>query len=222
MYQLSPSILSADFAILGEQLKKVEEAGADMIHIDVMDGQFVPRISYGMPVIESIRKVTALPFDVHLMVAEPFRFIEDFRECGADMLTVHAEACTHLHSAITKIKRLGMRAGVALNPATPVEFLRHVIGEVDMVLIMTVNPGFGGQKFINEMLKKPKRVMELAGEEGYPCPDIQVDGGITLSNIREVLAAGANNIVAGTSVFSGDIRANIAGFQEAFSQVSPT
>ena len=114
-----------------------------------------------------------------------------------------------------------MRAGVALNPATPVEFLRHVIGEVDMVLIMTVNPGFGGQKFINEMLKKPKRVMELAGEEGYPCPDIQVDGGITLSNIREVLAAGANNIVAGTSVFSGDIRANIAGFQEAFSQVSP-
>jgi len=154
-------------------------------------------------------------------VAEPFRFIEDFKECGADMLTVHAEACTHLHSAVTKIRRLGMKAGVALNPATPVEFLRHVIGEVDMILIMTVNPGFGGQKFIKEMLKKPKRVMELAAQEGCLCPDIQVDGGITLLNIGEVLAAGANNIVAGTSVFSGDISANIASFRKAFSQALP-
>ncbi len=216
MYQLSPSILAADFAVLGEQLSQVEAAGADMVHIDVMDGQFVPRISYGMPVIESIRSVTKLPFDVHLMVAEPYRFIEDFRACGADLITVHAEACTHLHSTVTKIKRCGMKAGVALNPATPVEFLRHIIGEVDMVLVMTVNPGFGGQKFIPGMLKKPGRVMELAKEEGVFCPDIQVDGGITLENIGEILKAGANNIVAGTSVFSGDIKKNISGFKEAF------
>lgn len=216
MYQLSPSILAADFANLSEQLFAVEEAGADMVHIDVMDGQFVPRISYGMPVIESIRRVTKLPFDVHLMVAEPYRFIEDFKECGADLLTVHAEACTHLHSTVTKIRRCGMKVGVAINPATPVEVLRHIIGEVDMVLVMTVNPGFGGQKFIPNMLKKPGMVKQLAADEGVACPDIQVDGGITLFNVGEILKAGANNIVAGTSVFSGDIKANIAGFKEAF------
>lgn len=216
MYQLSPSILAADFANLSEQLFAVEEAGADMVHIDVMDGQFVPRISYGMPVIESIRRVTKLPFDVHLMVAEPYRFIEDFKECGADLLTVHAEACTHLHSTVTKIRQCGMKVGVAINPATPVEVLRHIIGEVDMVLVMTVNPGFGGQKFIPNMLKKPGMVKQLAVDEGVACPDIQVDGGITLFNVGEILKAGANNIVAGTSVFSGDIKANIAGFKEAF------
>ena len=216
MYQLSPSILAADFANLSEQLFAVEEAGADMVHIDVMDGQFVPRISYGMPVIESIRRVTKLPFDVHLMVAEPYRFIEDFKDCGADLLTVHAEACTHLHSTVTTIRQCGMKVGVAINPATPVEVLRHIIGEVDMVLVMTVNPGFGGQKFIPNMLKKPGMVKQLAADEGVACPDIQVDGGITLFNVGEILKAGANNIVAGTSVFSGDIKANIAGFKEAF------
>ena len=216
MYQLSPSILAADFANLSEQLFAVEEAGADMVHIDVMDGQFVPRISYGMPVIESIRRVTKLPFDVHLMVAEPYRFIEDFKACGADLLTVHAEGCTHLHSTVTKIRQCGMKVGVAINPATPVEVLRHIIGEVDMVLVMTVNPGFGGQKFIPNMLKKPGMVKQLAADEGVACPDIQVDGGITLFNVGEILKAGANNIVAGTSVFSGDIKANIAGFKEAF------
>lgn len=216
MYLLSPSILSADFAALGEQIRSVEAGGADMIHIDVMDGRFVPRISYGMPVIESIRKVTGLPFDVHLMVDEPIRFAEDFKKCGADLLTVHYEACTHLHTTITEIKRLGMKAGVAVNPATPVEVLRYILREVDQVLIMTVNPGFGGQKFLPDMLKKPGRVLALAAEEGISCPDIQVDGGITLENIAEVLAAGANSIVAGTSVFKGDIEANIAGFKEAF------
>lgn len=220
MYQLSPSILSADFAALGEQIRSVEAGGADMLHIDVMDGQFVPRISYGMPVIESIRRVTELPFDVHLMVDQPIRFVEDFKRCGADMLTVHYEACTHLHTTITQIKRLGMKAGVAINPATPVEALRYILREVDQVLVMTVNPGFGGQKFLPDMLKKPRRVMELAAEEGVSCPDIQVDGGISLKNIREVLAAGANSIVAGTSVFEGDIQANIAGFKEAFANAA--
>lgn len=220
MYLLSPSILSADFAVLGEQIRSVEAGGADMIHIDVMDGQFVPRISYGMPVIESIRKVTGLPFDVHLMVDQPIRFAEDFKKCGADMLTVHYEACTHLHTTITEIKRLGMKAGVAINPATPVEVLRYILREVDQVLIMTVNPGFGGQKFLPDMLKKPGRVLKLAEEEGISCPDIQVDGGITLKNIGEVLAAGANSIVAGTSVFGGNIEANIAGFKEAFANAA--
>lgn len=220
MYHLSPSILSADFAVLGEQLRRVEAAGADMVHIDVMDGQFVPRISYGMPVIESIRKVSGLTFDVHLMVAEPLRFVEDFKKCGADILTVHYEACTHLHTVITQIKRLGMKAGVAINPATPVEVLRYIIREVDQVLVMTVNPGFGGQKFLPDMMKKPGRIMELAKEEETSCPDIQVDGGISLENIGEVLAAGANNIVAGTSVFGGNIEANIAGFKEAFANAA--
>lgn len=220
MYYLSPSILSADFAVLGEQLRRVEAAGADMVHIDVMDGQFVPRISYGMPVIESIRKVTGLIFDVHLMVEEPLRFLEDFKKCGADILTVHYEACTHLHTVVTQIKRLGMKAGVAINPATPVDVLRYILREVDQVLVMTVNPGFGGQKFLPDMLKKPGRIMELAREEEISCPDIQVDGGISLENVREVLAAGANNIVAGTSVFCGNIEENIAGFKEAFANAA--
>lgn len=220
MYHLSPSILAADFAILGKQLRKVEEAGADMVHIDVMDGKFVPQISYGMPVIKSIRKVSGLMFDVHLMVEEPVRFVEDFKNCGADILTVHYEACTHLHAAIMQIKRLGMKAGVAINPATPVDVLRHILPEVDQVLVMTVNPGYGGQKFLPGMLKKPKRIMELVAEEGITCPDIQVDGGITLGNVDEVLAAGVNNIVAGTSVFGGDIMENISRFKEAFANAA--
>ncbi len=215
MYQLSPSILAADFARLGEQLQSLETAGADSVHIDVMDGCFVPRISFGMPVIESIRKVTALPFDVHLMVEDPIRFIGDFRACGADMLTVHCEACRHLHTAVLEIKKYGMKAGVALNPATPAEMLRYILPELDYVLVMTVNPGFGGQKFLPSMMDKIRDVRRLMRELGVRA-DIQVDGGITADNVREVMDAGANRIVAGTSVFRGDIAKNIGVFKEAF------
>ncbi len=215
MYQLSPSILAADFARLGEQLQSLEAAGADSVHIDVMDGCFVPRISFGMPVMESVRKVTSLPFDVHLMVEDPIRFIGDFRACGADMLTVHCEACRHLHTAVLEIKKHGMEAGVALNPATPAEMLRYILPELDYVLVMTVNPGFGGQKFLPSMMDKIRDVRRLMRELGVQA-DIQVDGGITADNVREVMDAGANRIVAGTSVFRGDIAKNISVFREAF------
>ncbi len=219
MYQLSPSILSADFSCLGEQIRCVEEAGADLLHIDVMDGCFVPRISYGMPVIESIRKVSELPFDVHLMVDEPIRFIADFKACGADMLTVHYEACKHLHAAVLEIKKHGMKAGVALNPATPVEVLKYILPELDYVLIMTVNPGFGGQKFLPMTLGKIKDLGKLCKELGV-FVDIEVDGGITLENLPDVMAAGANMIVAGTTVFGGCIKDNIAAVKEVFQKGS--
>lgn len=219
MYQLSPSILSADFSCLGEQIRCVEEAGADLLHIDVMDGCFVPRISYGMPVIESIRKVSELPFDVHLMVDEPIRFIADFKACGADMLTVHYEACKHLHAAVLEIKKHGMKAGVALNPATPVEVLKYILPELDYVLIMTVNPGFGGQKFLPMTLGKIKDLGKLCKELGV-FVDIEVDGGITLENLPDVMAAGANMIVAGTTVFGGCIKDNIAAVKEVFQKRS--
>ena len=214
MYQLSPSILSADFSCLGEQIRCVEKAGADLLHIDVMDGCFVPRISYGMPVIES-----ELPFDVHLMVDEPIRFIADFKACGADMLTVHYEACKHLHAAVLEIKKHGMKAGVALNPATPVEVLKYILPELDYVLIMTVNPGFGGQKFLPMTLGKIKDLSRLCKELGV-FADIEVDGGITLENLPDVMAAGANMIVAGTTVFGGCIKDNIAAVKEVFQKRS--
>ena len=219
MYQLSPSILSADFSCLGEQIRCVEKAGADLLHIDVMDGCFVPRIYYGMPVIESIRKVSELPFDVHLMVDEPIRFIADFKACGADMLTVHYEACKHLHAAVLEIKKHGMKAGVALNPATPVEVLKYILPELDYVLIMTVNPGFGGQKFLPMTLGKIKDLSRLCKELGV-FADIEVDGGITLENLPDVMAAGANMIVAGTTVFGGCIKDNIAAVKEVFQKRS--
>ena len=219
MYQLSPSILSADFSCLGEQIRCVEEAGADLLHIDVMDGCFAPRISYGMPVIESIRKVSELPFDVHLMVDEPIRFIADFKACGTDMLTVHYEACKHLHAAVLEIKKHGMKAGVALNPATPVEVLKYILPELDYVLIMTVNPGFGGQKFLPMTLGKIKDLDKLCKELGV-FVDIEVDGGITLENLPDVMAAGANMIVAGTTVFGGCIKDNIAAVKEVFQKGS--
>ena len=219
MYQLSPSILSADFSCLGEQIRCVEEAGADLLHIDVMDGCFAPRISYGMPVIESIRKVSELPFDVHLMVDEPIRFIADFKACGTDMLTVHYEACKHLHAAVLEIKKHGMKAGVALNPATPVEVLKYILPELDYVLIMTVNPGFGGQKFRPMTPGKIKDLDKLCKELGV-FVDIEVDGGITLENLPDVMAAGANMIVAGTTVFGGCIKDNIAAVKEVFQKGS--
>lgn len=217
-YILAPSILAADFGNLRQDVETVAEAGAQYIHIDVMDGMFVPSISFGMPVIKSIRSCTDKVFDVHMMVEEPGRYAEDMKKAGADLLCVHQEACRHLDRTIHQIHDLGMKAGVALNPATPVETLEWILEEVDMVLIMSVNPGFGGQKFIPYALEKVKRLRAMLDEKGLKT-DIQVDGGIRLGNVRQVLEAGANIIVAGSAVYQGDAAANTAAFCEIFKEM---
>ncbi len=212
MNYLAPSILSADFSRLGEDLSLVEKNGITMLHIDVMDGMFVPSISLGFPIIESIRKKSDMIFDVHLMIEEPERYVERFAKSGADIITVHAEACTHLHRTIGQIKELGKKCGVALNPATPLSALDYVLEDVDMVLLMTVNPGFGGQKFIGAMYEKIRTLRKRITEEGLSV-DIEVDGGIKVSNMKGAIEAGANVLVAGSAVFEGDIEANVRGFK---------
>ena len=208
---LSPSILSADYTILGEQIRTMDEAGAQYVHIDVMDGQFVPSISIGLPVIKTIRKCTDRIFDVHLMIEEPIRYIDEFAEAGADIITVHAESCRHLDRTIDAIKEKGIIAGAALNPAIPLSAIEYVLPKLDMVLVMTVNPGFGGQKLIPYTVDKVRNLRELVKRSGNKI-DIEVDGGINLSNVQEVVDAGANIIVAGSAVFNGDIESNVKSF----------
>ncbi|HIS46004.1 MAG TPA: ribulose-phosphate 3-epimerase [Candidatus Scybalocola faecigallinarum] len=211
MLKLAPSILSADFANLGADVEAVDRAGAHYIHIDVMDGAFVPNFSIGLPVIKAIRKYTDKVFDVHLMVEDPAHHLEAFKEAGADILTVHVEACRHLHRTIQTIHSLGIRAGVALNPATPLCVLDDVLEDVDMVLLMGVNPGFGGQKYISSTTDKIRRLRKIIRDRSLDV-DIEVDGGINRDNLNMVLDVGANVIVAGSQIFNGDVAENMKDF----------
>jgi ribulose-phosphate 3-epimerase len=206
--RIAPSILSADFARLGAEVQAIAEAGADYIHVDVMDGHFVPNISFGAPVMTAVRGVTDKVFDVHLMIAPADPYLNDFAKSGADIITVHAEAGPHLHRSLQAIRALGKRAGVALNPATPVSAIQHVIEDCDLVLIMSVNPGFGGQSFIPESLNKIAQAKALIGGRDI---DLEVDGGVTADNAREIVRAGANVLVAGSAIYAGNDPKTYAG-----------
>lgn len=212
---LSPSILAADFAILGEQIKEADEAGAEYIHIDVMDGVFVPSISFGMPLIESVRKVTQKIFDVHLMIVEPERYVKEFAACGADSITFHLEATEDADEIIDQIRSLGCKVGMSIKPKTPVEVVRKYLSKLDMLLVMTVEPGFGGQKYIPESTERIRKIRQMADEQGIDL-DIQVDGGITKENVHVVLDAGANVIVAGSAIFKGNITENVKAIKAQF------
>jgi ribulose-phosphate 3-epimerase len=200
MKKIAPSILSADFSRLGEEISAVEAGGADWIHIDVMDGHFVPNITIGPGVITSLRKITKLPFDVHLMIENPYRYVEDFAAAGSDIITVHAEATHHLHRTLAMIRDMGIKAGVSLNPGTPLVQVEPILTDLDLLLIMTVNPGFGGQQFIGSMLPKIRKAREMI-TAASPATILEVDGGVNLENIKTIAEAGADVAVAGTSIF---------------------
>jgi len=214
MTKIAPSILSADFTKLGEEIKAIEKAGADYIHIDVMDGHFVPNITVGPMIVKAARKVTNLPLDVHLMIVNPERYIDDFVRAGSDLITVHVETATHLHRLLGVIRDTGIKAGAALNPATPLSSIEHVLNNLDMVVLMTVNPGFGGQSFISEVLPKIEELKKMIDQKGMEV-NIEVDGGINIENIAQVARAGANVFVAGNAIFgSQDYAETIALMRE--------
>ncbi|WP_026498721.1 ribulose-phosphate 3-epimerase [Butyrivibrio sp. WCD2001] len=212
---LAPSILSADFTILGEQIKETEAAGAQYLHFDVMDGLFVPSISFGLPVLKSIRKASNQVYDVHLMIEEPIRYIEQFAEAGADIITFHVEAASDPREVIDKIHSLGKKAGLAIKPKTPVEAVKSYIEHIDMLLVMTVEPGFGGQKYMDECTDKIREARDLIKEKGLSV-DVEIDGGVTMNNINVPLEAGANVIVAGSAVFNSDIQENVRSLMAKF------
>jgi ribulose-phosphate 3-epimerase len=214
MVKIAPSILSADFLKLGEEIKAAEAAGADMLHIDIMDGHFVPNITIGSSIVKSIRKITPLPLDVHLMIEEPDKYLRDFIKAGADYLTVHYEASVHLHRTIQRIKESGIKAGVSLNPATPVWSLEHILPDADIALLMSVNPGFGGQDFIPQIIDKIKTLKNLLREKGFPTL-IEVDGGVKLENAADIISAGADILVMGSAFFnSKNYETTIKQFRE--------
>ncbi|CUU06249.1 ribulose-phosphate 3-epimerase [Candidatus Kryptobacter tengchongensis] len=216
MLKLAPSLLSADFSELKNEIRKAEEGGADLFHLDIMDGHFVPNLTFGPMIVKAIRKLTNLPLDSHLMISNPDQYIDEFREAGSDIITVHFEACTHLHRTITKIKQTGAKAGVSINPATPVNAIEEIIDYVDILLIMSVNPGFGGQKFIETSLRKIVQAKKMIMERNLDV-EIEVDGGIDLDNVELLLEAGADIIVAGSSIFkSDDVTKTVKKFKEKF------